>query len=52
MSDLVDLPLRVNLKKFLADERKKVVLEMAKVKLHHSTDDSILKVFLAMVDLD
>jgi len=44
--------LRINLKKFMADERKKAVIEMAKVKLYHSTDDSILKVFLAMVDLD
>lgn len=44
--------LRVNFNKFLADERKDAVLTMAKTKLRHSTDDSLVKVFCAMADLD
>jgi hypothetical protein len=44
--------LRVNFNKFLADERKEAVMAMARTKLRHSTDDSLVKVFCAMVDLD
>jgi hypothetical protein len=44
--------LRVNFNKFLADERKEAVMIMARTKLRHSTDDSLVKVFCAMVDLD
>jgi len=48
----VEVPLRVNFGKFLADERKQAVIEMSKKKLRHSTDDSIIKVFEAMTELD
>jgi len=36
----------------LADERKQVVMDMALRKLHLTTDDSLIKVFQAMADLD
>ena len=46
------MPLKVNFSKFLVDERKRAVMEMAKTKLHHSTDDSMLKVFRMLEALD
>ena len=46
------MPLKVNFSKFLVDERKRAVMEMAKTKLHHSTDDSVLKVFRMLETLD
>lgn len=50
--DQQEAPLRLNFSKFVADERKKAVMEMARTKLHHSTDDSLFKVFQAMSELD
>lgn len=44
--------LRLNLNKFLADERKHAVVLMARTKLRHSTDDALIKVFGAMCELD
>lgn len=46
------MPLKVNFNKFLADERKQAVMELARSKLHHSTDDSMYKVFQALEELD
>jgi len=47
-----EVPLKVNFYKFLADERKTAVLDMAKRKLRNTTDDATAKVFLALVELD
>jgi hypothetical protein len=46
------MPLKLNFSKFVADERKRAVMELAKTKLHHSTDDSMFKVFKALEELD
>lgn len=42
----------MNLLRFLAEERRRSVLQMVKSKLHNSTDDLPSKLFLAMADLD
>ena len=47
-----DMLLRVNLNKFLADERKLSVIKMAHRKLRHATDESLLKVYETLVELD
>jgi len=44
--------LRINFNTFLADERKQAVMQMARRKLHHSTDDTLIKVFELMCELD
>lgn len=51
-TDELEAPVRLNLLRFLGEERRRAVLQMAKSKLHNSTDELPSKLFLAMADLD
>ena len=51
-SKIEETPLKLNFIKFLADERKQAVLEVARTKLHLTTDDSLWSVFNVMQKLD
>jgi len=51
-SEELEAPVRLNLLRFLGEERRRAVLQMAKSKLHNSTIELPSKLFLAMADLD